>query len=82
MNTRLATVPKTFASLQKQALAFKNKSADNLAIAVPQAPAGDAYHMYPFFSGLGGYVFGRNKAGNLNARTSASRTRRSSGTRR
>jgi maltose-binding protein MalE len=68
VNTRLATVPKTFASLQKQALAFKNKSADNLAIAVPQAPAGDAYHMYPFFSGLGGYVFGRNKAGNLNAR--------------
>jgi len=68
VNTRLATVPKTFASLQKQALAFKNKSADNLAIAVPQAPAGDAYHMYPFFSGLGGFVFGRNKAGNLNAR--------------
>ncbi len=68
VNTRLATVPKTFASLQKQALAFKNRSADNLAIAVPQAPAGDAYHMYPFFSGLGGYVFGRNKAGNLNAR--------------
>ena len=68
VNTRLATVPKTFASLQKQALAFKNRSADNLAIAVPQAPAGDAYHMYPFFSGLGGFVFGRNKAGNLNAR--------------
>ena len=68
VNTRLATVPKTFASLQRQALAFKNKSADNLAIAVPQAPAGDAYHMYPFFSGLGGFVFGRNKAGNLNAR--------------
>jgi arabinogalactan oligomer / maltooligosaccharide transport system substrate-binding protein len=68
VNTRLATVPKTFASLQRQALAFKNRSADNLAIAVPQAPAGDAYHMYPFFSGLGGFVFGRNKAGNLNAR--------------
>ena len=68
VNTRLATVPKTWASLQKQALAFKKKSADNLAIAVPQAPAGDAYHMYPFFSGLGGFVFGRNKAGNLNAK--------------
>jgi maltose-binding protein MalE len=68
VNTRLATVPKTWASLQKQALAFKRKSADNLAIAVPQAPAGDAYHMYPFFSGLGGFVFGRNKAGNLNAK--------------
>ena len=68
VNTRLATVPTTFASLQRQALAFKNRSADNLAIAVPQAPAGDAYHMYPFFSGLGGFVFGRNKAGNLNAK--------------
>ena len=68
VNTRLATVPTTFASLQRQALAFKNRSADNLAIAVPQAPAGDAYHMYPFFSGLGGYIFGRNKAGNLNAK--------------
>ena len=68
VNTRLATVPKTWASLQKQALAFKKKSPDNLAIAVPQAPAGDAYHMYPFFSGLGGFVFARNKAGNLNPR--------------
>jgi maltose-binding protein MalE len=66
VNTRLATVPKTFANLEKQALAFKNRSSENLAIAVPQAPAGDAYHMYPFFSGLGGYVFGKNKAGNLN----------------
>jgi arabinogalactan oligomer / maltooligosaccharide transport system substrate-binding protein len=66
VNTRLATVPKTFANLEKQALAFKAKSSENLAIAVPQAPAGDAYHMYPFFSGLGGYVFGKNKAGNLN----------------
>jgi arabinogalactan oligomer / maltooligosaccharide transport system substrate-binding protein len=66
VNTRLATVPKTFANLEKQALAFKAKSSENLAIAVPQAPAGDAYHMYPFFSGLGGYVFGKNRAGNLN----------------
>ena len=30
-----------------------------------QGATGDAYHMYPFFSGLGGYVFGTNKAGNL-----------------
>jgi arabinogalactan oligomer/maltooligosaccharide transport system substrate-binding protein len=68
VNTRLAHVPKNWADLEKQALAFKAKSSDNLAIAVPQAPAGDAYHMYPFFSGLGGFVFGRNKAGNLNPR--------------
>ena len=30
-----------------------------------QQGQGDAYHMYPFFSGLGGYIFGTNKAGNL-----------------
>ena len=66
VNTRLASVPRTWAALERAALAFKNRNPDNLAIAVPQAPAGDAYHMYPFFSGLGGYVFGKNKAGNLN----------------
>jgi arabinogalactan oligomer/maltooligosaccharide transport system substrate-binding protein len=68
VNTRLAGVPKTWAQLERAALRFKNRSPDNLAIAVPQAPAGDAYHMYPFFSGLGGFVFGKNKAGNLNPR--------------
>jgi len=34
-------------------------------IAVQQGSGGDAYHMYPFFSGLGGYIFGTNHAGNL-----------------
>jgi maltose-binding protein MalE len=65
VNTRLAKVPKTWAQLEKAALAFKRRSADNIAIAVPQGSAGDAYHMYPFFSGLGGYVFGRAKNGAL-----------------
>jgi arabinogalactan oligomer / maltooligosaccharide transport system substrate-binding protein len=65
VNTKLAKVPTTWASLEQQALAFKKRKAGNLAIAVPQGAAGDAYHMYPFFSGLGGYVFGVNKAGNL-----------------
>jgi arabinogalactan oligomer/maltooligosaccharide transport system substrate-binding protein len=64
-NTRLAKVPATFAALQKSALAFKAKKKGNLAIAVQQGANGDAYHMYPFFSGLCGYVFGKNKAGNL-----------------
>jgi arabinogalactan oligomer/maltooligosaccharide transport system substrate-binding protein len=68
VNTRLAKVPKTWADLEKRALAFKRKSPDNLALAVPQAPAGDAYHMYPFFSGLGGYVFGKLKNGALSAK--------------
>jgi arabinogalactan oligomer/maltooligosaccharide transport system substrate-binding protein len=67
VNTRLAAVPKSWADLEKRALAFKAKSSDNLAIAVPQAPAGDTYHMYPFFSGLGGYIFGKAKNGALSA---------------
>src|SRR5947208_583138 len=67
VNTRLVKVPKTFAQFEKEALAFKRKAADNLAIAVPQGSGGDAYHMYPFFSGLGGYVFGHAKHGALQA---------------
>src|SRR6266540_3220578 len=63
VNTSLVKVPTSFAQLEKEALAFKKKSSSNLGIAVPQGSGGDAYHMYPFFSGLGGYVFGKNKAG-------------------
>lgn len=63
-NTRLAKVPKTFADLEKQALAAKKKTKAQVGLAVQQGQ-GDAYHMYPFFSGLGGYIFGANKAGNL-----------------
>jgi arabinogalactan oligomer / maltooligosaccharide transport system substrate-binding protein len=66
VNTKLVKVPKTFAQLEKEALAFKRKSSDNLGIAVQQGSGGDAYHMYPFFSGLGGYIFGRTKNGSLN----------------
>jgi maltose-binding protein MalE len=66
VNTRLAHVPTSFADLERQALAFKKKKSGNLALAVPQGANGDAYHMYPLFSGLGGYVFGRNAKGNLN----------------
>jgi maltose-binding protein MalE len=65
VNTSLEKVPTTFAQLEKEALAFKHKASGNIAIAVPQGSGGDAYHMYPFFSGLGGYVFGTNKVGNL-----------------
>src|SRR2546422_2821422 len=65
VNTRLVKGPKTFAQLEQEALAFKDKSPDNIALAVPQGSGGDAYHMYPFFSGLGGYVFGHAKNGAL-----------------
>jgi maltose-binding protein MalE len=66
VNTKLAHVPTSFADLERQALAFKKKKSGNLAIAVPQGANGDAYHMYPFFSGLGGYVFGTTARGTLN----------------
>ena len=36
--------------------------------AVPQGANGDAYHMYPLFSGLGGYIFGTTASGSLNVK--------------
>jgi len=63
-NTKLAKVPTSFADLEKQALAAQKKTKSQVGLAVQQGQ-GDAYHMYPFFSGLGGYIFGTNKAGNL-----------------
>jgi maltose-binding protein MalE len=63
-NTKLAKPPKTFADLERQALAAKKKTKAQVGLAVQQGQ-GDAYHMYPFFSGLGGYIFGTNRAGNL-----------------
>jgi arabinogalactan oligomer / maltooligosaccharide transport system substrate-binding protein len=66
VNTSLVKVPKTWAQLEREALAFKRKSSDNLGIAVQQGSGGDAYHMYPFFSGLCGYVFKTTKSGALN----------------
>ncbi len=65
VNTSLVKIPKTFAQLEQEALAYKKKVHAAFGIAVQQGAAGDAYHMYPFFSGLGGYVFGTNSAGNL-----------------
>jgi len=66
VNTKIARVPTSFADLQAQALAFQKKASGNIGVAVPQGSGGDAYHMYPFFSGLCGYVFGKDAKGNLN----------------
>jgi arabinogalactan oligomer / maltooligosaccharide transport system substrate-binding protein len=65
VNTKLAKVPTSFAQLEQEALAVKKAKHLTFGIGVQQGSGGDAYHMYPFFSGLGGYVFGTNKAGNL-----------------
>jgi maltose-binding protein MalE len=65
VNTKLAAVPKTFADLEATALKLKKKYRQPYGICVQQGSGGDAYHMYPFFSGLGGYIFGKNSVGNL-----------------
>lgn len=68
VNTRLARVPRNFNDLYQQALRFKARGGGRIALAIPQGAGGDAYHMYPFFSGLCGYVFGKTKNGGLNPR--------------
>ncbi len=65
VNTKLAPVPTTWAQVEATALKWKKKNHLAFGLCVQQGSAGDAYHMYPFFSGLGGYVFGTNSAGNL-----------------
>ena len=65
VNTKLAKVPKTFERAPDGGARLQEEERRQPRLAVPQGAAGDAYHMYPFFSGLCGYVFGVNKAGNL-----------------
>ncbi len=65
----IKTQPKTWAELSTQALALKKKGKVTVPFAVPQGANGDAYHMYPMFSGLGGYIFGTNPSGSVNVKT-------------
>ena len=58
--------PKNFArvvAVSKKLLANGKASA---GVAVGQGDAGNAYNMYPFFSGLGGYALGVDAKGNVN----------------
>jgi arabinogalactan oligomer/maltooligosaccharide transport system substrate-binding protein len=64
----IKTQPKTWADLSTQALALKKKGKVTVPFAVPQGANGDAYHMYPLFSGLGGYIFGTNPSGSVNVK--------------
>lgn len=61
-NTKLVkTTPKTFDEVIKIATDLQKKNAKNknfVPFAVQQGTGGDAYHMFPFTTGLGGYVFG------------------------
>ena len=65
VNTKLAKVPTTWAQLEAAAVAWKKAHHLAYGLCVQQGSGGDAYHMYPFFSGLGGFVFGTNSVGNL-----------------
>ncbi len=68
-NAKLVPVqPKTFQQLSAAALALKKAGKVTVPFAVPQGTNGDAYHMYPLFSGLGGYVFGTTPSGSLNVK--------------
>ncbi|MDD2858948.1 MAG: extracellular solute-binding protein [Candidatus Nanopelagicales bacterium] len=60
--------PKTFQELSTMALALKKAGKVEIPFAVQQSAGGDAYHMYPFETGLGGYVFGQNASGSVNVK--------------
>ncbi len=62
------TQPKSWSQLSTQALALKKAKKVTVPFAVPQGANGDAYHMYPLFSGLGGYIFGTNPSGSVNVK--------------
>ena len=57
--------PKNFNELSKTALALKAAGKVDVGLAVAQGTSGNAYFMNPLFTGLGGYVFGKNAAGSL-----------------
>lgn len=66
-NAALAPKPaRTFAKLSAKALALKAKGRADVALAVGQGVKGNAYFTYPLFSGLGGYLFGKDAEGSLN----------------
>lgn len=68
-NSRLVKKqPKTFDELQDIALTLQEEGKVTVPFAVPQGANGDAYHMYPLFSGLGGYVFKQRANGSLDVR--------------
>ena len=58
--------PATFAKLSTKALALKAAGRADVGLAVGQGVKGNAYFTYPLFSGLGGYIFGKDTSGSLN----------------
>ncbi|MFA7324326.1 MAG: extracellular solute-binding protein, partial [Candidatus Nanopelagicales bacterium] len=59
--------PNTFAKVVAVAKRLMKNGKATTGIAVGQGDAGNAYNMYPLFSGLGGYAIGTDVAGNFNS---------------
>lgn len=59
------TPPTTFGALSATALQLVSSGKAKVPFAVAQGGDSDGYSMYPLFSGLGGYFFGRNAEGVL-----------------
>lgn len=64
-STLVTTQPSTFAELSSMALALKKAKKAKVQFAVAQGEGSDGVSMYPMFSGLGGYLFGRDAAGSV-----------------
>ncbi len=69
-NTDLVpTAPATFEEMIQAATAFKAQHADDptyQGLALQVGPEGDAYHLHPFLSAFGGYIFAQNPDGTYN----------------
>ena len=66
--TNLDLVPQavpTFAQLERRALALVAAGTASVPLAAGQGARGGAVILGPLFTGLGGYIFGRNAAGSL-----------------
>lgn len=66
-NTDMA--PEAPTSVEDMVATGKQLVADGKAseiMALPVGPNGDPYHMYPFFTSAGGYLFGKSDDGNYN----------------
>jgi maltose-binding protein MalE len=69
-NTELVPeAPATFEEMIQIATDYKAEHADDataLGLALQIGPEGDAYHLQPFLSAFGGYIFGQNEDGTYN----------------
>jgi arabinogalactan oligomer / maltooligosaccharide transport system substrate-binding protein len=66
--TNTALVPKqpaTFSELSAIALDLQKKKKAKIPFAVGQGPGSNGVNLYPLFSSLGGYIFGRGADGSL-----------------